>query len=101
VALVFCAVRSDDAFHKIKPGMTLSEVQALVGAEAIRFDVLAIDNLRLLNLDGTEVTDAGLKEIAHLQLLEQVSLTSTQIRGPGLAHFKDFKRLRYLGLNGC
>ena len=41
-------------------------------------------NVTGLYLYGTKITDAGLKEVAKLQKLEELSLGETQVTGEGL-----------------
>ncbi len=56
-------------------------------------------HLTVVNLVGTQVTDAGL---AHLDCksLMHLDLRETQVSDAGLARFKDCKSLKFLGLRG-
>lgn len=56
-------------------------------------------DLRILNLDGTEITDAGLKYVARVTSLEHLSLTNTGVTNAGLAELKTLTNLNYLRLD--
>jgi hypothetical protein len=49
---------------------------------------------------GTEITDAGLKELAGLPQLEALDLTDTQVTWAGLKELVGLKQLRRLSLGG-
>ena len=55
--------------------------------------------MQALNLDHTQVTDAGLEHLKGLADLRELSLYSTKIAGKGLRHLKTLANLRklYLG----
>ena len=56
-------------------------------------DVAKLQNLEELVLENTQITDEGLKEVAKLQKLEQLLLSYTEITDAGL---KDVARLQKL-----
>ena len=58
------------------------------------------DQLFWLNLGGTAVTDAGLKQLAGLKNLRRLHLEKTGVGDDGLAAIKDLAELRYLNLYG-
>jgi hypothetical protein len=47
-----------------------------------------LSSLQILDLNGTQVTDAGLEHLKGLTGLKYLSLTQTQVTGPGLEHLK-------------
>ena len=47
-----------------------------------------LQELRMLDLGSTQITDAGLKEVAKLQKLEGLNLQNTQITDAGVAELK-------------
>ena len=59
----------------------------------------SIPNIIWLNLAGTEVTDAGLKQLAGLPL-KKLHLERTKIGDEGLKHLKGATKLTYLNLYG-
>lgn len=58
-----------------------------------------LGKLVLLDLGGTQMTDARLAHLAGLTNLEVLGLHKTQVRGPGLIHLKGMKRLQTLFLD--
>ena len=58
------------------------------------------DQLFWLNLGGTAVTDAGLKQLSGLKNLRRLHLEKTAISDEGLAALKGLAELRYLNLYG-
>jgi hypothetical protein len=54
--------------------------------------------LRLLDLDLTEVTDAGLEHLKGLTALQELSLWRTPVTDAGLQHLKGLTGLRVLCL---
>jgi WD40 repeat protein len=58
-----------------------------------------LDNLRNLNLDSTQTTDAGLKDVARAGNLVSLSLTNTQVTDAGLAELKPLTSLEELRLD--
>jgi hypothetical protein len=57
--------------------------------------------LRLLDLTGNPVGDAGLKQVGRLGDLEWLILYNTKATSAGLAHLAQLTRLRSLSLGGC
>ena len=47
-----------------------------------------LEKVTRLDLSGTQITDAGLKEVAKLQKLEWLYLSATQITRAGVAELK-------------
>jgi serine/threonine protein kinase len=58
-----------------------------------------LDHLRVLNLDNTEITDEGLKDVAAAGKLVSLSLTSTQVTDAGLVQLKSLTALEDLRLD--
>lgn len=58
-------------------------------------------NLIDLNLDLSNVTDAGLSQLQGMTDLEQLSLMNTQITDAGLTHLKGLNRLKSLHLSNA
>jgi hypothetical protein len=56
------------------------------------------ESLETLDVQHTEITDAGLETIAHLTRLESLNLAGTAIDGRGLAHLGRLDKLRHLDL---
>jgi len=61
-----------------------------------------IQEVKVLYLHGTQITDAGLKEVAKLQNLKTLVLANTQITNEGLRHLMGIasqdQRLTYISL---
>jgi len=47
-----------------------------------------MQQLKLLGLSGTKITDAGLKEVAKMRRLEELYLITNQITKAGVAKLK-------------
>jgi hypothetical protein len=60
--------------------------------------LLALRELRLLDLYQSGVTDAGLVHLAGLEHMERLHLGMTGVRGRGLIHLRRLQRLRWLSL---
>lgn len=58
----------------------------------------SLTNLEFLNLNYTQVTDAGLERVKGLNKLTSVGLVSTQVTDAGLEHLNGLTRLETLGL---
>jgi hypothetical protein len=58
-----------------------------------------LKNLQLLNLDATKVTDAGLKELVGLKSLQSLSIPSVKVTDAGLKELARLKNLRSLSLH--
>jgi internalin A len=90
---------------------TLRRIARLNDLESLDLSHSAIDDrqlallaplaarLRELTLSGTNVTDAGLKELARFHELDYLELTNTRITDAGLAHLKSLAVLRTLHLD--
>ena len=63
-------------------------------------NINSISNIIWLNLAGTEITDASLKQIARLPQLKKLHLERTKIGDNGLKHLKGASQLTYLNLYG-
>ena len=62
-------------------------------------DVAKLHNLERLNLINTGVTDTGLKEVAKLEKLNSLNLKFTQITDAGLKDVAKLQKLEVLYLN--
>src|SRR5262249_22360996 len=51
-----------------------------------------------VDLRGTKITDAGLKELKELKSLETLNLLNTMVTDAGLKELKELKSLQTLGL---
>jgi len=58
-----------------------------------------LENVYELNLGDTQITDAGLKDVAKLQNLEELDLENTQITDEGLKEVAKLQRLMYFYLH--
>ena len=63
-------------------------------------DVAKLQQLRYIDLTETQITDAGLKEVAKLQKLEGLNLRETQITDEGLKDLAKLQKLELLALEG-
>jgi hypothetical protein len=63
-------------------------------------EIGALKNLRILNLQQSDVTDAGLHHLAGLEQLEKLNLRDGKITDAGLVHLARHKSLRMLDLAG-
>ena len=54
----------------------------------------------MLNLNGTQVTDAGLKELAGLTQMQNLGLSRTQVTDAGLKELTGMKNLQMVNLVG-
>jgi hypothetical protein len=57
-----------------------------------------LTQLQRLELEDTQVTDAGLKHLEGLTQLHYLSLSGTQVTDAGREHLKALKQLRWLHL---
>ena len=62
-------------------------------------DVAKLQHLERLDLSDTKITDAGLKEVAKLQKLKSLRLNDTEISDEGLKEVAKLKKLEKLDLN--
>ena len=58
-----------------------------------------LSRLRVLSLDNTQVSDAGLKHLADLASLQTLNLENTQVSDAGLKHLANLASLQYLWLD--
>src|SRR5947209_6639917 len=70
------------------------------GGKVTRDDKLPGKPVIAVNLAGTQVTDAGLKELKDLKQLTTLSLWGTKVTDAGLKELKDLKQLTTLNLFG-
>ena len=63
-------------------------------------EVAKLQDLEWLSLYGTQTTDEGLKEVAKLQKLEWLRLDETKITDVGLKELAKLQKLAELYLNG-
>ena len=61
-------------------------------------EVAKLQKLQRLFLAGTQITDAGLKEVAKLEKLEGLVLGGTKVTDEGLKEIAKLKKLEYLEL---
>ena len=87
------AARADDAEDK-----AFKFVEGL-GGKVTRDEKLPGKPVVGVNLDGTKMTDAGLKELAPLKNLTTLNLGNTQVTGVGLKELAPLKNLTTLNLN--
>jgi len=59
-----------------------------------------LKQLRELDLSHSQVTDAGLKELASLQQLHTLRLRETNLTDAGLKHLAVLKQLKHLDVTG-
>ena len=62
-------------------------------------EVAKMQTLRTLRLDRTQITDEGLKDVAKLKKLDSLFLDSTQITDAGLKELAKLQKLEDLNLN--
>jgi len=62
-------------------------------------DVAKLQQLTILILNDTKITDAGLTEVAKLQQLTYLNLDNTKITDAGLKEVAKLQQLTFLGLN--
>jgi hypothetical protein len=60
----------------------------------------ALHELSTLNLEKTQVTDAGMKEVAKFKQLEKLYLRDTNVTDEGLIELANLNQLEFLGLKG-
>jgi Leucine-rich repeat (LRR) protein len=78
-------------------GVRLSHTQV---TDAGLKELAGLKQLRWLDLTGVKVTDAGLKELDGLTQLQALQLGSTQVTDAGLKELAGLKQLRTLHLHG-
>ncbi len=58
-----------------------------------------LENLEVLNVRYTNVTDKGLSALSNMKKLKELRLSSTQVKGPGLKYLKSLPNLQALSLS--
>ncbi len=96
------AVFSDELLSEIRkhniPGLALHGASLSVGQLAS----LSTLKLRYLSVEGLDVTDAGLEQIAASEQLQYLDLFySPGITDAGLEYLSNMKQLRVLDMRGC
>ena len=66
--------------------------------DGILVSLAELKSLKAVNLDDTQVSDAGLAHLVELKSLEGVSLNNTHVSDTGLAHLAELKSLTGLCL---
>ena len=108
--LVGCSEDTRKAAPKKAPLASRSIIADTIVDKAIRkelgkpisaFTEVDLEKVTVLNLHSTEITDAGLKDVAKLQKLTHLVLSNTKkITDAGLKDFAKLQKLRYLSLSG-
>jgi Leucine-rich repeat (LRR) protein len=90
---------SRDEKTKAKPVIAVNLIGTKVTDAGLK-DLAALKSLRRLYLGDTPVTNAGLKELAALKSLQSLDLHGTQVTDAGLKELAALKSLRELDLHG-
>ncbi|MCE9567515.1 MAG: hypothetical protein K8U57_36410 [Planctomycetes bacterium] len=90
-------VKRDDT----KPGKPVVKVELWESelTDAGLKELAPLTQLTSLSIGGTKITDAGLKELAHFSDLTTLSLRETAVTDVGLKELANLKKLSELGLN--
>jgi serine/threonine protein kinase len=82
------------------PGQPVVHVSFEPGTDVddILKDLLPLTEIGVLGLQGTHITDAGLKHVAGFKLLHQLYLGQTAVSDAGLRELVGLDRLTHLGL---
>lgn len=83
-----------------RPIIAVDLICTVASDETLRVLVPRLKHIEKLNLDSTQITDAGLKELAALQTLTSLSFSGTQITDAGLKALSALKKLTDLHLAG-
>ncbi len=70
----------------------------LTDADLAGLHLDTLDDLRILHLSETQLTDAGLAQLKGLTHLQALHLSGTEVTDAGLAHIKEMSELRSLEL---
>ena len=84
------------------PGLTFTAVNVVKefdDSKLARFEPIA-ENLLQVNIARTQVTDAGLENIAKMKNLTSLRLEKTGVTDSGLQHLGELENLEYLNLYG-
>jgi hypothetical protein len=85
-----CAMREAGVLHTLR-----ADLPGPPGPNAGR----SAEDVREFRLDGTPVTDAGLKELVDFKNLRSLHLNRTKVTNNGLKELRKFERLELLYLN--
>ena len=108
VVVLFAAVGSLVAWPAYKRHRAIQEIERLSG-EVLREPVgpkwlsrwgIRVTHVNIVALDGTEITDDGLKHLSSLTDLEWLFLNNTKISDGGLKHLSGLTNLEVLSLVG-
>ncbi len=95
----------DDVWHALEAAWNRHGASKLaLVCRAFEIDLAhlsALTGLQTLNLDTTQITDAGLAYLSSLTGLQSLNLTGTQITDAGLARLSDLTGLQTLNLRFC
>jgi hypothetical protein len=94
----------DDAVERLQPlakQLTNLDLQLTQVSDAGLARLKTLTNVRDLRLDGTRITGPGLAHLKPLKDLSFLYLCGTQIGDEGLRHLKDLPYLWSLHLSGC
>lgn len=80
------------------PGLQTLELESTQVTDAGLAHLEGLTHLKELTLVNTEVTDAGLARLKGLTRLSRLDLSATKVTDAGLAHLKGLTDLRDLGL---
>ena len=89
-------IRDDNSAGKPVTGIELTDTNV---TDAGLKELASLTNLSSLNLSQTQVTDAGLKELAHFKNLRILHLWRTQVTDAGLTNLAPLTNLYVLDLN--
>ena len=85
-------------------GLTQLKILSLDGTQVTDAEMQRVERLtqlKHLSLESTRITDIGLEHFQRLTLLKSLSLKRTQITDAGLEHLEELKRLEALPLPGA
>ncbi|WP_020470036.1 leucine-rich repeat domain-containing protein [Zavarzinella formosa] len=84
----------------VREGQTVVAVKGFRARDGDLKDIRQFPALRRLELTNSDITDAGLAELAELKNLEEIQLySSMNIKGDGLGHLTGNKNLKILHLS--
>ena len=100
-SVIFTPISLEELLYFINIGATQFDLSHF---KYLTDDVLALlpPNLEHLDLNGCNITDAGLALLPHFTKLHTLDLSGCKnITNAGLAHLQKFTNLEHLDLNGC